>query len=169
MATKVQLINYIRQSINLGIPRETIKNTLLSSGWKAKDIEKYFLKPHIITKRTIIKDLPSLSLRYGLAFVFIYAGIVFTLDPQKGLEYIPKMIQDIIDPKIFIPIFTAFEFVLSAWLIWGKWSFYCALAAAITTVVITVPNLDQFNVLFRNVAIFSSAIALAALDLEKNR
>lgn len=167
MAKKEQLINYIRQSINLGIPRETIKNTLLSSGWKKKDIEKYFLKPHIISKRQLIKDIPSISLRYGLAFVFIYAGIVFTLDPQKGLQYVPKLIQGIIDPKIFVSLFTAYEFILSAWLIWGKWSRYSGFVTAITTIAITLPNLDQFNLLFRNVAIFSAAIALSTLDLEK--
>lgn len=166
-ARNPQLVNYINQNLALGISEEVIKRSLVSTGWKKEDIEVYFPKPKTNFKEKFVINIPLLSLRIGIAFVFIYAAVNFTLNPQEGEKFIPNFLTILLTKQTFLKIFTVYELFLAFWILWGKWPRISASLAALTTFAVTIPNIAYFDVLFRNVAILAAAIALVALPSQK--
>ncbi|HRN96158.1 MAG TPA: DoxX family protein [Candidatus Levybacteria bacterium] len=114
-----------------------------------------------------IRNLPSDILQFGIAFVFIYAGIQIILNYQSFVGYAPEIIFDFIPVQIFMYGFAVFEIVLGLWLISGKKLLYSSLTAAGIMILINLFNLDLFIVLFRNIAILCGALALAAMSHRK--
>lgn len=105
-------------------------------------------------------------LRLGFAFVLLYATVEIYMNPENFLKYVPDFVTQIIPVNLFLFLFAIFELVLMGWLLSGWQTKYSALLFFLLMVGIIVTNLQYFNVLFRNVAIAFSALALAALDQE---
>lgn len=105
-------------------------------------------------------------LRLGFAFVLLYATVEIYMNPENFLKYVPGFVTQIIPVNLFLFLFAIFELVLMGWLLSGWQTKYSALLFFLLMVGIIVTNLQYFNVLFRNVAIAFSALALAALDQE---
>ena len=103
-------------------------------------------------------------LRIGLSFVFAYAAIEVYTHSENFLKYLPDMVQDLIDPKYFLPAFGIGEIILALWLLSGWNVHYAALISSALMVGIILPNLDSFHILFRNVAIGFAALALASIE-----
>ncbi len=114
-------------------------------------------------------NLPLILIRLGLSFVFVYAAISMSLDPQGYSHYVPRLIQQIISVEIFLHVFGFFEIVLSLWLLSGKLGLYSAALSALILISLTVSNIDSFNVLFRNVGIIFGALALTNLEYLKRK
>lgn len=114
-----------------------------------------------------IDNLETFFLRVGLAYVFLFVAIVSFVNPSTYLFYVPKFVSEIIPANYFLSIYGVFEVILGLWLLSGKKSFYAALVAAALLFLITALNLAELGVLFRNVAIFFSALALAASSTDK--
>ncbi len=108
----------------------------------------------------------KLSLRVGLAYVFLFVAVYSTISPQTYIHYIPGLVRTLIKPEIFLYFLSAGEVFLSIWLLLGKYTFWAGLVSAAMIVSITAPNIGELNVLFRNVAIFYAALALSALSWE---
>lgn len=106
-------------------------------------------------------NLVSLLLRIGLIFVFGYAAIFMSLTPQKFVHYMPDFIGLILPKETALHLFSIYEIILCIFLATGKKTFYSGLLAAATIGGITVANYSEIDTLFRNVAIFFSALALA--------
>lgn len=109
-------------------------------------------------------EFASFFLRFGLAFVFTYAVFSFFSDPDIWIRYFPDFVVAMVPFSILSYGFAAYEVILSLWLLSGRYIFFAAVFSAATLFGIIVFNLDVFNVLFRNVAIFFSAVALAVLN-----
>lgn len=109
-------------------------------------------------------ELASFFLRIGLAFVFSYAVYSFFLNPEVWVHYFPDFMLVAIPFSILSFAFALYEIVLSLWLLSGRYLFFASILSALTLFGIVVFNLDAFNILFRNVAIFFSAVALAILN-----
>jgi uncharacterized membrane protein YphA (DoxX/SURF4 family) len=107
--------------------------------------------------------IASLLLRLGLAFVFSYAAIGILIDPDNLLCFVPSFVFQIVPQNVFLYIFAIFEIVLSLWLLSGKWTIIPSLLAAATMAGIILFNGEAFSVLFRNVSILLSSLALVAL------
>lgn len=109
------------------------------------------------------KNITSLILRLGLAFVFTYAALFVSINASTGEHYVPVFVGQIIPIQTFLSLFTIYEILLSVWLLSGKFVKYAGLIAALTIFSITAFNIADFHTLFRNVCIFATAVALMTL------
>lgn len=110
------------------------------------------------------QNLPSFLIRMGLAFVFLYAAVYMTFAPEKYIIYFPDFMRTLVPGNPLLHIFAIFEVVLSVFLIIGRFTFIAAIISFLTMLALTVVNLDKFSVLFRNVSIILSALALVILS-----
>lgn len=107
--------------------------------------------------------LVSLFLRLGLAFVFLYAAGASFFDPNSWSGFFPQFLQNIFPRALLLAGFSIFEIVLGLWLLSGWRIFYAAVFAVLALLGIIIPNLGAFDIIFRDVAILTSAVALAVL------
>jgi hypothetical protein len=110
------------------------------------------------------KNLPSLFIRTGVAFTFLFAALSAYLYPVVYLQYFPDIILANIPARLLLHLFGIYEVLLALWLLSRKWPRASALVATVTIFMITIVNVGMFNVVFRNVAIFFSCIALYFLE-----
>ena len=111
--------------------------------------------------------LSNLLLRIGLAFVFLYVGIAAFLNPNNWVGFIPE-IGNFITKAILLQIHSATNILLALWLLSNKKTFYAASLSSIFLFFIVIFNLNSFDIVFRDVAILLSSLALAVLNY-KNR
>lgn len=99
-------------------------------------------------------------LQLGLAFVFLYASLTTLVDPLQFATYVPSWLSM---PGMgpMLRCFACFELALAMALLTRRFARHAALVAVMTLVGITATNPDEFEVLFRNVAIICAALALA--------
>lgn len=109
-------------------------------------------------------SLVSLFLRIGLIFVFAWAAIFMSLDPKAYIHYMPIFVENIMPRETALHLFAIYEIALCIWFTTGKKTFYSGMLSAITIGGLTIVNISEINTLFRNVAIFFSALALAFTD-----
>ncbi len=108
----------------------------------------------------------SFLLRLGLASVFGYAAIAAFIDPISWVGYFPKFARGLIPENTLLILFSSGELILAAWLLWGKYLFFAGVVSAIMMLGIIIANLSLLDVVFRDIAIFFSSIALSYLDTE---
>jgi len=111
--------------------------------------------------------LVSFSLRVGLAVVFLYASISALLNPTAWVGFVPSFVKAIIPAQTFLFLHSLGEIALSLWLLSNKQTFYAAILSALAMVAIVVFNIGALDIIFRDIAIFFSAVALAILTYEK--
>ena len=109
-------------------------------------------------------NLVSFLLRVGLAAVFLFAAIDSFLNPTSWIGYLPFFLRNSNFGQIILFIFSAYEILLSLWLLCNKYIFYAASLASLTLFAILVVNVGQLELLFRDIAIMFMAIALAVLS-----
>lgn len=107
-----------------------------------------------------VKELNSFFLRVGLSVVFLYAGIAAFLDPTSWVGFIPPWLRLIISPSFFLPIHATLDIIVGFWLLSGWKQFYAALAASASLLAIVVFNIGALDIIFRDIAILFSAVAL---------
>ncbi len=112
------------------------------------------------------EKVASLLLRIGLAIVFCYAGVAGFLDPQSWIGYFPVFLREMIAPAILLPVFSSTEIVLALWLLSGRGSFLAGCASAILMLGIITFNTSLLDIVFRDIAIFFTSIAVAYLSTE---
>ena len=103
-------------------------------------------------------------LRLGLAFVYGYVSFEIYFTPTNFLKYVPPSMQTIMPINLFLLLFGIFEVLLTLWFLSGWHTEYAGLISFCVMAGIIAPNLAFFTVLFRNIAIATSSLALAALD-----
>ncbi|MBI4250680.1 hypothetical protein HY622_03770 [Candidatus Uhrbacteria bacterium] len=106
----------------------------------------------------------SLLLRIGLAAVFGYAGVAAFLEPNSWIGYFPQFMREWVDVRILLTAFSGAEIILALWLLSGRFVFMAGMLSALTMLGILTFNLALLDVVFRDVAIFFAALALAYLD-----
>lgn len=111
--------------------------------------------------------LVSFILRAGLAVVFFYAAIASFLDPLGWVGFIPLWIRNVIPGRLFLSVFSVYELILGLWLMSNKKIFYASILSALTMSGIIIFNPGALDILFRDVSILLSAIALAVLEKYK--
>ena len=108
--------------------------------------------------------LVSFILRAGLATVFLYAAISSFLEPNAWAGFIPMFLINIIPAKIFLVIYGVCQGVLALWLLSNKKTFYASIVSIILMLAIIVSNITALYIVFRDIPIMLSAIALAVLS-----
>jgi len=108
-------------------------------------------------------NLSSFFLRIGLATVFLYAAIASFLDPNAWIGFFPFWVQKNLPARTLLFLFSTYEIVL-ALLLFSTWrTKMVATLAAVTLFLITIVNLRSLDIVFRDVAIFFSAVSLALI------
>ena len=108
----------------------------------------------------------SIILRLGLTFVFFFAAATSLLSPESYSKFVPTLVTQFVPVNVFLMAYGVFEILLGLWLLSGKGSFYSGMLAALLLFTLTVFNLQEINILFRNVAIICAALSLVALSRE---
>lgn len=106
---------------------------------------------------------PSLLLRLGLGFVFIYVSVAAYITPDNWIGYLPTMITKHYDAKTLLDIFGVFQIALAIWLLSGIYIKYAAWLTVLVLFGIIVSNPGQFLITFRDVGLLFTALALAFL------
>lgn len=109
----------------------------------------------------------QILLRISIASVFLYAALAATLQPQNWLFYIPQFAKNMVPAPLLLGGFSLYQVVLSLWLLSGKKTLYAALLASLTLIGIIAVNLSVMDIVFRDLAIFFAALALAVGSYKK--
>ena len=108
--------------------------------------------------------LAKLSLRFGLAAVFLYAAAAAFVTPNDWVGYLSSIVTQILSPGVALALFSAFELGLGLWLLSGKFTRYAAIVSAFVMLAIIVSDIRLFAITFRDIAIGAGAVALAVLS-----
>ncbi len=102
-------------------------------------------------------------LRFGLALAFIYPAISAWFNPFAWIGYFPSFLLNFAGSNdiLLLHAFGVTEIIIGLWLIFGKKIFWPSVVAGAYLVGIVVLNLNQMDVIFRDISILAIAIALA--------
>ncbi len=107
-------------------------------------------------------------LRWGLAFVFFYAGVAALRDPDSWIGYLPSFLAGISYAHLLLTAFSVYQLVLAAWLFIGRKLIWSSVLSTATLVAITVFNFNIFIVTFRDVGLVMASLALYELARKRN-
>lgn len=104
----------------------------------------------------------ELLLRIGVSFAFIYPAVSAWFNPYAWVGYFPSLMHVVIGQNdlLFLHMFGILELVIAFWILSGKHILLPILAASLLLFLIIAFNLNQFDVLFRDVPILLMTLAL---------
>lgn len=105
--------------------------------------------------------ISNLLLRIGIAFAFLYPPLDALTNPDSWIGYFPKFVHGIAPDAVLLNVFGVIEVIIALWILSGKKIFWPSLAAALMLIAIVFANLNNFEVLFRDLSIAMMALALA--------
>lgn len=109
---------------------------------------------------------PTLALRIGLGFIFIYAGVMSFSAPENWIGFVPPWIENIIKPLIFLQVHAAFEIILGLTLLTGIVLPAAALIAFFNIfAILFFYGVD--DVTFRDFGLLMTALALFLLSTKE--
>lgn len=123
----------------------------------------FLKKIFVIIEAMVNEKLVSFILRAGLAIVFLYAAIASFIEPTSWIGFLPPWISSIMPATTALTLFSIYEIALTFWLFSGKRVYYAAMLSILTMAGIVVFNMASLDIVFRDVAIMFSAIALAVI------
>lgn len=103
-------------------------------------------------------------LRVGLAFAFLYAATSAFRDPQAWIGFFPPFLRTAIPQDLLLRGFELSHVVLALWLLSGKKGASAALVSSCAFAGIVIFNVSQLDILFRDISLFSAAVALYYLN-----
>lgn len=114
----------------------------------------------------------SILLRFAVGLPFLYAGVDSLRHPELWRGFMPHWLLDIVaqmpggmdGEATFLTVFAVFEIILAVWLFTGVRTKLAAMLSTFVLLVITLTNLGQFQLIFRDVGLFFAALALVALE-----
>jgi uncharacterized membrane protein YphA (DoxX/SURF4 family) len=112
------------------------------------------------------RPLSEQLLRLALAFSFLYPPLAAVFDPYSWVGYFPTFLSDLVAPHqlVLLHAFGLVEVALALWLLFGRRIRLPAFLMALLLFVIVVSNLNQFAVVFRDLALALVALALAHMQ-----
>jgi len=107
----------------------------------------------------------SLVLRLGLAFSLLYAGISIFYNPTDWIGFVPQWVRELSGGG-YLSLYghACFDILLGLWLLSNKWTFYASILTALNLFSISLFNLSQLDIIFRDVSLIFMALALAILS-----
>jgi hypothetical protein len=107
----------------------------------------------------------GLILRWGLAFVLLYESFL-TLRYGYGWNiYFPRFVTDVLvsGKGTIITILAITQILLAIWLVWGRRAEWAALFIGGAVLLAALFNLDNLDMLYRDVGLGVAAFALFVL------
>lgn len=114
------------------------------------------------------EKISNLLLRIGVAFAFLYPPINALFNPDSWIGYFPKFMHGYVPDLVLLHGFGLVEVVIAGWILSGKKIFLPSLTAALMITTIVLFNLNNFEILFRDLAIAMMALALAVRSWKPN-
>ncbi len=111
--------------------------------------------------------LASFIIRLGLAIAFFYAAVSSLLFPDNWIGFLPLWLIPASLAKLFLLVFTIFQFSLGLWLLSNYKIKYAVIVVIFLLFVIIVTNFTAMDLLFRDIPIVFSALALLFLNNKK--
>lgn len=105
--------------------------------------------------------IPNLLLRIGVAFAFLYPPFDALANPDSWIGYFPKFVHGIAPDLVLLHGFGVIEVIIALWILSGKKIFLPSLAATLMITTIVLANLNNFEILFRDLSIAAMALSLA--------
>lgn len=104
----------------------------------------------------------SLLLRLSLAFAFLYPAYGLWKHPADWLGYVPEFVRNVgLSEHALLLSLAAFHLALALWLLSGWRVRLPAVLGAAALGAIVYFNLNQLDVLFRDISLALAALALA--------
>jgi uncharacterized membrane protein YphA (DoxX/SURF4 family) len=101
-------------------------------------------------------------LRVALAFSFLYPAYGFWARPGDWIGYVPAFVKNIGLPSETILLgFALFHITLALWILIGWRTTLAASVAAFFLASVVLFNLNQLDILFRDIALALAALGLA--------
>ncbi len=106
--------------------------------------------------------LSSILLRLALAFSFLYVGYGFWKDPMDWVGYVPAFVQNIggVSQEILLLGIAGFHVLFALWILSGLKVRLSSLVAATFLGGVVYFNLNQLDILFRDISLALVALAL---------
>lgn len=105
-----------------------------------------------------------LLLRFGLAFVFLYAAVSGFINPGVWVGWLPEFVRT----NFVLSLFGAMEITVAVWLVSGRQTFWAGLVSGLMLLGIIIFNPQAMIVVFRDIGLALAAFALAILSNEKS-
>ena len=102
--------------------------------------------------------------RLGLAFAFLFPPLSALFDPFSWMSYFPRFVRGIVPDLLLLHAFGLVEVIIALWILSGRKIFVPCIAAAALLLAIVVFNLNDFDILFRDVALALFALSLAVAE-----
>ena len=110
----------------------------------------------------------NLLMRAGVAFAFLYPPLDALLDPYSWIGYLPQFARlpagqagGFVPDLVLLHSFGALEVVIALSILFGKKIFWPSLVATAILIAIVLLNLQDFQVVFRDISIAAMSLALA--------
>ncbi len=107
-----------------------------------------------------LDKLTDCVLRGGLAFAFLFPPINAFFDPYSWIGYFPAFMRGFVPDAVLLHSFGIVEIIIALWILSGWRVFWPSLAALIFLLAIVLFDLNDFQVIFRDISIASIALVL---------
>ncbi len=108
-----------------------------------------------------IRKLSNFLLRFGVSFALLYPPIDALSNPDSWIGYFPKFLQNFASDMTLLHWFGVVEVFLAVWILSGKKIFWPTFIVGFLLLSIIFFNMNNFEVIFRDVTIAAVAFALA--------
>lgn len=103
-----------------------------------------------------------IALRVGVAFAFLYPPVAAVFDPVSWFAYFPRFLRALpIDSLVLLHGFGAIEIALALWVLSGKNIRPPAILMTLMLIAIVAFNWTLADVVFRDLSIATTTLALA--------
>lgn len=109
-------------------------------------------------------NLPAFFLRLGIGTVFLYAALSAVLQPSLWVGFFPTWFATFFNERVLLFLFALYQITLSFWLFSSWKTDKAAVVAALTLLLIIIVNISLLDIVFRDLAIFFSSLALVQLS-----
>lgn len=106
-------------------------------------------------------------LSIGVAFAPLYAAISGFAHPENWIGFFPAFMQGIAPDSVLLGIFGAIEIILAIWILSGWKTYVPSVIIFIVMMSIVLFNFTLMDIVFRDITIGLSALALASLSYRK--
>ncbi|MDO8470935.1 MAG: DoxX family membrane protein [bacterium] len=117
------------------------------------------------------KKIPEFFLRFGLALVFLYAGVFGFLNPMDWIGFLPSWVKDMAPASLsdqnVLAVFSATEILMGLLLLFGIQVFLVSIVSSCMLLGIVVFNWGAMDIIFRDIGLFFAALALMFLARQR--
>ena len=108
-----------------------------------------------------LERVSNFVLRAGVALAFLYTPIDALFDPFSWIGYLPHFARGFVPDIVLLHSFGVLEVIIALWILSGKKIFIPSLLATFILSIIVLLNLQDFQIIFRDLSIAAAAFVLA--------